>query len=661
MKTTRMNQNRLAVVTAGVLLALSASLPAQDAAKPPSKEDEQRQLIAVLQKADAAFTDKDAACRRLAAIGAREAVPALAALLTDEKLSDTARYALEPMPDPAVDDALRAALGKVKGRTLVGIINSIGVRRDAKAVGDLTIMIGDTDAAVGAAAAAALGKIGDAAAAKALEQSLANAPAAARPAVADACLWCAQSLQAKGRRDQALALFDRVRKSDAPKQIVVAATRGAILARQSAGVPMLIEQVRSGDKAMAAMALGLAREMPGAKVTQALVAELKKLPADRRILLMQAIADRRDAAALPAIVENARSGESPARVAAIKALGQLGDASVVPVLFDASADADAEVAKAAQTTLTTLPGKKVDAAIVTIADKGDAKARRLAIEIAGQRHIAAARSAFFKAADDSDKNLRLAAIQALSEAGGADEVAGLVAVLMNRKDAQELAATEQALGAVCGRAANKPACADKVLASLPKSEGAAKCALLRVLRVAGGAKALEAVRAATKDSNADIQEAAFRSLCDWLTADAAPDLLAFARDSADAKRKILALRGYINLIKDKDLAPARKLAMSKEANALIQRPDEKRLLLGSLGSVPSTEALAMVMPHLDDAATKNEAVLAAVSICEQIAKPHPAEVTAAIRKIRPAAGDNREVIRRLNVLATQLRSKAGGK
>jgi len=84
--------------------------------------------------------------------------------------------------------------------------------------------------------------------------------------VADACLWCAQSLQAKGRRDQALALFDRVRKSDAPKQIVVAATRGAILARQSAGVPMLIEQVRSGDKAMAAMALGLAREMPGAKL-----------------------------------------------------------------------------------------------------------------------------------------------------------------------------------------------------------------------------------------------------------------------------------------------------------------------------------------------------------------------------------------------------------
>jgi HEAT repeat protein len=479
--------------------------------------------------------------------------------------------------------------------------------------------------------------------------------------VADACLWCAQSLQAKGKRDQAIALYDRVRKTDAPRQIIAAATRGAILARQSAGVPMLVEQIKSTDKAMAAMALSLTREMPGTKVTQALVAELKKLPAERRILLMEAIADRRDAAALPAIVENAKSGDSPARVAAIKALGQLGNASVVPMLFDAAADADAEVANAAKTTLATLPGRKVDAAVVAVADKGDAKVRRLAIEVAGQRRIVAAREAFFKAADDSDKALRLAAIQALGEVGSACDVAGLVAVLMSRKDPQELGATEQALGAVCGRAANKPACADKMLASLSKSEGAAKCALLRVLRVAGGAKALEAVRTATKDSNADIQEAAFRSLCDWPTADAAPDLLALAKSSTDAKRKILALRGYINLIKDKDLTPAKKLAMAREASALIQRPDEKRLLLGSLGSVPSAEALAMVMPHLDDAATKSEAVLAGVSICEQIAKSHPAEVNAAIRKLRPAAGEDRGVIRRLNTAASQLRGKAGSK
>ncbi len=58
----------------------------------------------------------------------------LAALLGDEKLAHMARYGLEPIPDPAVDDALRDALGKLKGRPLVGVIGSIGVRRDTKAV-----------------------------------------------------------------------------------------------------------------------------------------------------------------------------------------------------------------------------------------------------------------------------------------------------------------------------------------------------------------------------------------------------------------------------------------------------------------------------------------------------------------------------------------------
>jgi HEAT repeat protein len=79
-----------------------------------------------------------------AEIGTKQAVPALAALLADPKLAHYARYGLEPIPDPSVDKALRDALGKIKGRPLVGVINSIGQRKDAE---------------VADAAAAALGRI----------------------------------------------------------------------------------------------------------------------------------------------------------------------------------------------------------------------------------------------------------------------------------------------------------------------------------------------------------------------------------------------------------------------------------------------------------------------------------------------------------------------
>jgi hypothetical protein len=66
---------------------------------------------------------------------------------------------LEPIPGPAADDALRAALGAVKGTLLVGVINSIGFRRDKKALGELYRLRQDGDVEVSRAAEAALTRL----------------------------------------------------------------------------------------------------------------------------------------------------------------------------------------------------------------------------------------------------------------------------------------------------------------------------------------------------------------------------------------------------------------------------------------------------------------------------------------------------------------------
>ena len=115
-------------------------------------------LVAIL-KADASVYAKAKACQRLAVVGDKSAVPALAALLANPQLSHYARFGLEPMRDPSVDEALRAALGKVEGRLLVGVINSIGHRKDAKAIEALVKLRQDGDTEVAAAADAALARI----------------------------------------------------------------------------------------------------------------------------------------------------------------------------------------------------------------------------------------------------------------------------------------------------------------------------------------------------------------------------------------------------------------------------------------------------------------------------------------------------------------------
>jgi HEAT repeat protein len=172
---------------------------------------------------------KDIACRQLSLIGSSECVPTVSHLLTDEKLSHMARYALERIPDDAAVEAMRNAMPKVSGRTKVGVINSLGVRRDAKSAGALVALLEDSDHQIAAAAAAALGSIGNPDAAKALGAFQKKAPDKLKLAAADAYLVCAERLLADGKKAEAMMIYKSLTKAE-QKHVRVAAMRGMLAA-----------------------------------------------------------------------------------------------------------------------------------------------------------------------------------------------------------------------------------------------------------------------------------------------------------------------------------------------------------------------------------------------------------------------------------------------
>lgn len=217
--------------------------PAQQAARPPDPPPEYRaravlelsapELAALLANPEATVFQRAKACQRLAAIGGNEAVAALAGLLADPQLSHYARFGLEPNPDPAAGEALRAALKKVKGPLLVGIINSIGARRDAQAVDALGRLLAGPDAEVAQAAAAALGRISGLRAARLLEEGLRRYRGAVRDAVAAALLVCAERLIEEGERERGLALYRTLMHPGVPKPVRLAAMHSAFVAETS--------------------------------------------------------------------------------------------------------------------------------------------------------------------------------------------------------------------------------------------------------------------------------------------------------------------------------------------------------------------------------------------------------------------------------------------
>jgi HEAT repeat protein len=185
--------------------------------------------LAEVLKSNVSRDAKDFVCRKLMACGGAASVPTLAVLLGDKDLSHMARYALERIPAPQAAAALRDSLSKLSGALQVGVIGSLGVRRDAESVPALAALLRDSDASVARAAAYALGDIRSPEAAKALADAKPDrAPVAA--AATDASLSCAEALLHAGKKAEAIALYKSLSGEQQPKHVRVAATRGILAA-----------------------------------------------------------------------------------------------------------------------------------------------------------------------------------------------------------------------------------------------------------------------------------------------------------------------------------------------------------------------------------------------------------------------------------------------
>ncbi len=597
--------------------ALSVAVIVSWATPALSVAEEEQPLIELLQS-DAPKAEKAITCKKLAIWGSEKSVPALAALLPDPELSSWARIALEVIPGPSADDALREAMGKLEGRVLIGVINSIGVREDAKAVAGLTEQLQGADANVAGAAAAALGHIGNEQATATLRKALGDAPEAVRSEVAEGCILCAEKLLAAGKADDAAKLYDEVRAAELPKQRIVEATRGAILARGAEGIPLLVEQLKSGDKVMVALGLTTARELSGSGVSKKLVTVLADVTPELKALLILALADRGDAEAMPAMLEAAQGGPAAVRIAAIEVLKGLGDASCVPALLEIVAEDDEQVALAAKATLSALPGDGVDADLVERLSSAKGAQRLALIELVGLRRIDAV-PPLLKAVDDPDANIRSAALLALGEVAKLDNVAVLIRRVVEPSNADDVTTAIKALKAACVRMPEREECAAKLASALEQASASSKEAILDTLKDMGGETALETMASMAKSDDVQLQDIATRFLGKWMTADAGPVLLEVARDPK-SRYRVRAMRGYIRLPSQfgSQMTDQQRVDMCGKAWETAERDAERELVLQVIERNPSIGMLRLAVKASKNGALKDQASAVASSIAQKI-------------------------------------------
>jgi HEAT repeat protein len=620
----------ISVGTQSPAFAQSKRWNAENLASPFPAAQTEAELIAELRTGEPAV--KAIACKQLAIYGSAAAVPELAKLLGDEKLSSWARIALEAIPEPQCDAALVKAASEVKGRQLVGVINSIGVRRSPGSLEVLAKRLNGSDEPAACAAAIALGKIGGDEAVHIAREAFANAKPAVQSAIAEAGILAAERLLAEGKKDQAAAIYDEIRNADVPKQRAREAIRGAIIARGEQGIPLLVEQLKSSDKQNFALGLMVARELSGSKVIDALAKQMATAPSDRAALMAVALGDRGDADLPSAVIKAAGSGDKRVRIAAIGVVGRKGNASSIPTLLEAAADSDGELAQAAKAALAELPGEKVNADLTRRLSNAQGKSRIVLIELAGQRRMNAVPE-LVKALKHSDAETRKAALTALGAAVGPKELHVLIEQTNAAKNDADAKGAEQALQTACIRMPDREATAAQLAAAMSKASPTTKASLLRILGAMGGPKALETIASNMKSADPELLDVGTRVLGEWMSVDAAPVLLEISQGSSPDKYRVRALRGYLRLARQMKMSDAERCKMFRQALEVAQRGEQRKIVLDALKLCPpSAESVELASSLLDDNELRDRAVETAVFIAEKIKDKDPAAAKTAGEK-----------------------------
>jgi len=615
----------------------------------------EKKLLTLL-KRNASLAAKQFVCQRLSVIGSEASAPTLSKMLKDEKTADMARYALERIPGKKITDALHKALGSSRGLTRIGIINPLGQRAEAGSAAALIKLLNHSDPAVVAASASALGKIGTLAAVAALEQALPKMKTDLLPTALQAMLQAADKLAQTGNASAALTLYKKLQAPDYAAPIRAAALSGQVVTDQAHSQEILLNTLQNADDNQKSMAITLLSRLPAEVKMAPFAALMSRLPAELKVQMLTALAVRGDRSVLSSAVAAVGDADTAVRIAALKSLSALGDASTVSLLAETAAEKSEDEKKAAQESLYLLNAPNVDEAIMQAIGSAGGAVKGELITAVGERNLASATPLLFAAAQDENAGVRLASIKVLGQTAAAGDLPAMIDLLLQTKSEKEQNEAVTALTAVASKIADPDQRAELVLARLAQvKDESGRIALLRVLGRIGASPGLPVLRAALKDKSDEIQVAAIRALSDWPGSEPIDDLKAIAEKSAVSRNQVLALRGFIGLIKNDSRRPeAQSVALFQQALALAREDAEKISVLSGLGVLNSLAALETALGCLGSSGLHNEVGAAVLKLGRKLWSQNPAPVKAAVEQVLNMV-DNPVLIADLNNLKARIK------
>ncbi len=553
---------------------------------------------------DATIDAKSYICSKLGEIGSEASVPVLADLLNKPELFDSARYALERIPGEQSIRVLRNALQTTEGKARIGILTSIGLRKDLKSIPTVAMFLKDSDPDTVVAAGAALDRMGKESALSALWTARTQAIEPARLKLTEYTLSCANQILKEKKSSDAL---DVVRSLSAdntlPSSLRIASIRSLAQFSEEEGAKAIVKSFSDPDPNFVRLAIAACPLIKDKKVLLNVVCkEVAFLPAENQVQFIDLFASQNKKEILPYIVESMSSENVSVREASIRALGMLGGKSEIQILVQKALGEGTE-AELAKTSLSTMPGEEVGQEMLNILKKTDVEPalKKLLLPLVADRRVPGSEPVILQSAGDTDLECRIAAIKSLIEQpkteifdtvlqllpnAGSDEERKLFEELILKIVLLNPEETEKRLGSLSAMLDTKPA--------LP-----VQTVLLRVLARSGNPAGLEKIKSLINANTApELLNAVLEALNEWSDDTPVPFLLDFARANPQLPQRDKLLETTINLAQKTKLSDDE--AIQRMAAVLELNPSEsvKKMAIEKIAARKADSSLPLLLTYL---------------------------------------------------------------
>jgi len=531
-------------------------------------------LTGILEDPSSTYAAKQFVSRMLRRIEADRSLPHLERMLLDDRLTDDARFALQAQTSPEVDRIFRASLRQLTGPARLGVIGTIGQRRDREAIPLLVELIDASDSELTSAVITALGEIGGPTAMEALDGL--DVPSEIEPLRLDALLRSADDLALEGASDEASAeasaevhdFYERLTAESYPVPVRVAAWRGLVHGQGAEAVPSLVTMLRSEEPEIQRAGARFMVEMQQQVELLPLAGELPSLPEDARVLAISALADAGVDGAAPVVTALVESGEGNVRTAAIRALRELGNGSHVPLLASIAVDQADSIP--ARESLVHLWGEGVDEQIISAVSEYQDQGRAVLINILAERYSAAAVPTFLGFTEDRNASVREASIGALARIADGTRLPDLIELLERSETSEDRIGLEEAIVSVCEGMTNRVSGINQLLGAFERAAEPNRVSLLRVLG-------------------------------NWPDNMPLENLLRLAGAASTDEVRSVAIAGVVELMnREHERTSADDQALFSSLFELTQINEEKDLVLDGLAGRDDVWIFDMVEPLLDD-------------------------------------------------------------